>query len=248
MKKGEAKKQAILDAAERLFYERGYEATSVQDILDVLQCSKGSFYHHFESKVSVLETLCVRRTDKNATLCQSKMSSNCLGSESIAAVIYYALPLRSGEESFLALLLPIASREEGKTLSVQYSDALIHAFEPILEEAMRKGNEDGSIYAYYPNQMSGIILRMINDCWQRAAIIEMGVAQEPTASRTDVLSQLLNAYRFSIERLLDAPFGSMNILPLAEWVQVFRIVKERLSTQNRTPLFGEKDAAEIGTK
>lgn len=48
MRKGDAKRQAILDVAEKLFYSKGYEATTVQDILDVLETSKGSFYHHFE--------------------------------------------------------------------------------------------------------------------------------------------------------------------------------------------------------
>lgn len=44
MRKGDEKRQAILDVAEKLFYTKGYEATSVQDILDVLDTSKGSFY------------------------------------------------------------------------------------------------------------------------------------------------------------------------------------------------------------
>ena len=39
MRKGDAKRQAILDVAEKLFYSKGYEATTVQDILDVLETS-----------------------------------------------------------------------------------------------------------------------------------------------------------------------------------------------------------------
>ena len=50
MKKGDLRRQAILDTAEALFFERGYEETSVQDILDAMELSKGGFYHHFESK------------------------------------------------------------------------------------------------------------------------------------------------------------------------------------------------------
>ena len=39
MRKGEAKRQEMLAAAERLFLSRGYDATSVQDILDDLHAS-----------------------------------------------------------------------------------------------------------------------------------------------------------------------------------------------------------------
>ena len=64
MRKGEEKKQEILTVAERLFCLKGYRETSVQDILDVLKASKGGFYHYFESKEAVLETLCTERAQK----------------------------------------------------------------------------------------------------------------------------------------------------------------------------------------
>ena len=43
MKKGDLRRQAILDTAEALFFQRGYEETSVQDILDAMGLSKGGF-------------------------------------------------------------------------------------------------------------------------------------------------------------------------------------------------------------
>ena len=61
MRKGEIKRAGILDAAERLFLEKGYEGTSVQDILDALGMSKGGFYHYFDSKEAVLRAVSERR-------------------------------------------------------------------------------------------------------------------------------------------------------------------------------------------
>ena len=61
MKKGDIRKLEYIQTAERLFCKNGYEATSVQDILDTLHTSKGSFYHHFPSKESLLSAMCVRR-------------------------------------------------------------------------------------------------------------------------------------------------------------------------------------------
>ena len=58
MLKGDLKKQAIIDTAERLFFEKGYMKTTIQDFLEALDCSKGSFYHHFDSKLQVLAELC----------------------------------------------------------------------------------------------------------------------------------------------------------------------------------------------
>ena len=61
MKKGELRRGELLAAAERLFYTKGYEKTSVQDILDATNLSKGGFYHHLDSKLAVLEAICEAR-------------------------------------------------------------------------------------------------------------------------------------------------------------------------------------------
>ena len=47
----------ILDSARRLFAEKGYEKTSIQDILNDLGLSKGGLYHHFKSKEAILDRL-----------------------------------------------------------------------------------------------------------------------------------------------------------------------------------------------
>ena len=58
MRKGEVRRQSIIEASERLFSAKGYLETTVDDILAELQCSKGSFYHYFDSKLSVLTAIC----------------------------------------------------------------------------------------------------------------------------------------------------------------------------------------------
>ena len=47
----------IVSAAWRLFYEQGYEHTTVEEIIDVSHTSKGSFYHYFDGKDALLSTL-----------------------------------------------------------------------------------------------------------------------------------------------------------------------------------------------
>lgn len=47
----------IVKAAWQLFYERGYDDTTVEEIIDFSQTSKGSFYHYFDGKDALLSTL-----------------------------------------------------------------------------------------------------------------------------------------------------------------------------------------------
>ena len=51
----EETRSLILDVAFRLFMEKGYEHTSIQDIIQQLGgLSKGAIYHHFKSKEDIL--------------------------------------------------------------------------------------------------------------------------------------------------------------------------------------------------
>lgn len=47
----------IVEAADQLFYRRGYDLTSFSDIADAVQISRGNFYYHFKSKDEILDAV-----------------------------------------------------------------------------------------------------------------------------------------------------------------------------------------------
>ena len=63
LKKNQTKKK-IVSAAWRLFYEQGYENTTVDDIVELSGTSKGSFYHYFEGKDALLSSLSILFDEK----------------------------------------------------------------------------------------------------------------------------------------------------------------------------------------
>ena len=68
----------IVNAAWKLFYEQGYEDTTVEEIIEVSQTSKGSFYHYFDGKDALLGTLSSLFDEKYQEL------SLCLDTETTA--------------------------------------------------------------------------------------------------------------------------------------------------------------------
>lgn len=50
-------REQIVDAANRLFYERGFAQTSFADIAAAVGISRGNFYHHFKTKDEMLEAV-----------------------------------------------------------------------------------------------------------------------------------------------------------------------------------------------
>src|ERR1700716_2884861 len=55
-----SKRKAILAAAQRLVFAKGYAQMSVQDVLDDLQISGGAFHHYFDSRGALLDALIER--------------------------------------------------------------------------------------------------------------------------------------------------------------------------------------------
>lgn len=61
MKQGNKTKLRILDVANRLFYEQGFNSTSISNIVDLTGLSKGNITYHFKSKQAILEGIVVKR-------------------------------------------------------------------------------------------------------------------------------------------------------------------------------------------
>ena len=61
----------IISAAWKLFYEQGYEDTTVEEIIALSQTSKGSFYHYFDGKDALLSTLSQVFDEKYETLMEA---------------------------------------------------------------------------------------------------------------------------------------------------------------------------------
>lgn len=66
--KGIKTRAEIIAAADRLFYERGFEHTSFADIAEAVALSRGNFYYHFRTKDEILDAVIERRIEERAAL------------------------------------------------------------------------------------------------------------------------------------------------------------------------------------
>ena len=206
MLKGDLRKQAILDTAEQLFFEKGYSGATIQDFLDALNCSKGSFYHHFESKLQVLTELCRQRAAQSYVEFSEQTYDDPLAR--LNGLIYYAMPFRSSEEKTLALLLPLEGLTDGSVVLQSMIDAQKELFFPELCRILELLKAAGTVHytqAMLPELLWDAYTAVYRRMMAEAASIQNGGA-------TGNVVQLLEGERFIWERLLDAPFGSMELV------------------------------------
>jgi len=61
-------RDSIIEKADTLFYEGGFEATSFADIAAVVGISRGNFYHHFKTKDDILDAVICRRIERTRAM------------------------------------------------------------------------------------------------------------------------------------------------------------------------------------
>lgn len=226
MLKGDLRKQAILDTAEELFFEKGYAGATIQDFLDALGCSKGSFYHHFDSKLQVLAELCRQRAEKSYTAFTENSYDDVMAA--LNSLFYYAMPFRTGEEHQVALLLPLEGLADGIVVRSAMLEAQKQCFFPELCRILSILKGQGTVH--YTQPMLPELL------WDTYTALYQRMMQEAVAIRlggpTSGVIQLLEAERFIWERLLDAPFGSMELIRGDEALQVISHAISRIKRMN----------------
>ena len=154
----------ILDVSMQLFLEKGYEHTSIQDIVNHLGgLSKGAIYHHFKSKEDILDGVMNKLYQNNDNeldhLRLLEKDSSMTGLQKLQALFTTALESPRQDDmfqmapDFLKNPHMLAMKIEGI-----YTESVPHFVQPIIEE----GIADGSIKTDYPKELAEMILLLIN--------------------------------------------------------------------------------------
>lgn len=216
MKKGDLKKAEILRTAEMLFCKNGYETTSIQDILDILKTSKGSFYHHYASKELLLEEICRQRAQKVAESILAEIDETGTAIRNLNRIISGFMPLSGEKQTFLMMILPVFDLPEGRQIRFSYADSLADSFREVTLRELRKGHESEELYCDQPEHSTDVLFLLLNDCWYR--ICSMILENEKKGLDTDPseLLKIIDNYRKTTEMLLNAPYGSLALLNLED--------------------------------
>ena len=216
MKKGELKKQEILRTAEARFCRDGYEKTSIQDILDDLHTSKGSFYHHFVSKEALLEEICRNRAAEYSEQVFQRITEDMNPSDRLNLLIDGMIPFNGEKISFLLMLIPVFSGPEGIMIRNCYANELERLYGGKIADTLQKGTEE-SFYACSDPEFSAKMLSvLVNRFWLE--ICDQVLENEALGRNTDAgdLMSLTDNYRRVMERLISAPYGSLDLISLPE--------------------------------
>ena len=211
MKKGIERRDQIIEAAERLFYEKGYEQTSVQDVLDALSLSKGGFYHYFRSKIELLEAVCRRQSVRDAEEMTAAVARQEGAVAKLNTLLRYCGLLRADRMDFALLVLRVGYLGGSLQLRACLREGLMEAALPMMREIILEGMAENVFFTRFPDDIGELILQLFANITDELAMLIASGA--PENQMGDMLTRL-ETYRCSVETLLGAPFGTITLCDL----------------------------------
>ena len=211
MKKGIERRDQIIEAAERLFYEKGYEQTSVQDVLDALSLSKGGFYHYFQSKIELLEAVCRRQSVRDAEEMTAAVARQEGAVAKLNTLLKYCGLLRADRMDFALLVLRVGYLGGSLQLRACLREGLMETALPMMREIILAGLAENVFFTRFPDDIGELILQLFANITDELAMLIASGA--PENQMGDMLTRL-ETYRCSVETLLGAPFGTITLCDL----------------------------------
>ncbi len=153
--------ERILDASQRLFLEKGYDHTTIQDIVDALDgLSKGAVYHHFKSKEEILDAVSDRMFFENNPFEAVRKRTDLNGLEKLREVIRLNQEDKA-RTSLTAQAIPIT---QNPRLLVDMIDSNRRILTPYFLELIEEGNRDGSLHTEYAREIAEL-LPLLTSLW-----------------------------------------------------------------------------------
>lgn len=146
-------KREILNAALQLFISKGYEETSVSDIMDMAGGAKGMFYRFFQSKEDIMHALGNQMFFENNPFEAIKERHDLNGLQKIKSLL--VLNQSDTERNHLNMqAIPILKDPHILAAAVEENRRILT---PLWLELLEEGKHDGSIKTEYTKELSELL-------------------------------------------------------------------------------------------
>lgn len=135
----EERRNEIIETAGKLFEEKGYEQTQVQDIVNEIGVAKGLFYYYFKSKDEVMEELADRYADAIIDAVNKLIDKDISTFDKINRI--FQIFIDSAEKKF-GIFMGILNVKNGKTHERIFFN-VGKKMVPLVTELILSGNDNG---------------------------------------------------------------------------------------------------------
>lgn len=200
--------ERILDAAQRLFLEKGYDNTTIQDIVDELGgLTKGAVYHHFKSKEEILDAVGDRMFFQNNPFEAVRKRADLNGLQKLQE----AVRLNQADTARTSMTIQSIPLNRNPRMLVEMLKSNRRILTPYYRQLIEEGNRDGSMHTAYAREISEL-MPLLTSLWLLPSVYP--ATREQMKNKFRFLGDMLEKMGVplmddSIRRLVDDFFAQM---------------------------------------
>lgn len=156
--KKEIRKKELLNIAYKLFMTKGYENTSVDEIIAEAKIAKGTYYYYFESKEATLEKVIEMMIEEECKKANEILQSNLSVQEKILGIIISMRPNTEELKIQEAINIP-----ENIIMHQKINKKIIEVITPLLTEVIKEGKKQNIFDCDNVKERIEIILIITNN-------------------------------------------------------------------------------------
>ena len=195
-KTADERRHEILDAAEKLFSTKGFDATSTNDILEEVGIARGTLYYHFKSKEAIMDALIERYNTKVLNIAKKIANDKSISVFERMMGVEMALNINNKSEKEI---IEHIHKPQNALMHQKVQRVILTEVTPILAEIIEDGIKEGVFNTPYPYESVEMLIAYTNTVFD-TELIEMTIEEK---------ARRIEAFIFNLERLLGAKRGSL---------------------------------------
>jgi AcrR family transcriptional regulator len=204
------RRDAFLDVAQRLVETKGYEAMSIQDVLEALEVSKGAFYHYFDSKQALLEAVVERFADGAMGAIAPVLNDPDLRALQKLERVFAGIAGWKADQKELVLgIIEVWNSDSNAIVREKLRRMTTRLMVPLLSAVIRQGIEEGVFKVGSSDETATVLLSVMLGFQEQAT--HLFIARQANTIPFEVVERTVAGYTAAYERILGIPNGSLTL-------------------------------------
>ena len=212
MKAPAVRRAELIDCAQRLFLTRGYERTTINDVIAAARLSKGAFYHHFRSKEDMLEAIADRFAHESLgfiSALQADPAPNAL--HRLNRLLSLGRDWKREHMAELRAMFTVLLYPENAVLYHRIVGAVSAVLAPALADIIARGVADGVFDVGDPSLAAEILMGLSNG--RRALVIAaMAKGETDVDAGLAMIVDRVSAEEAVTNRILGLKTGGVDLM------------------------------------
>ena len=202
------RREALVDAAQRLIQAKGYQQMSIQDLLDELDASRGAFYHYFDSKAALLDAVVARMVEDGTAAVGPVVADPGLSATDKLVGLFSGIAAWKTERMELLLAVLRVWRSDGNAIvRERFRRSVVVTLTPVLATIVQQGLDEGSFAVTDADRTARVLVSLLLGANEHAG--DLFFAYQAGQLSLEDVEGALNAYPEAIEEILGARGGSL---------------------------------------